>query len=243
MAGRRSRQRRAASSGPRSSCRKWPPPRDRRVRLPARPGSRSLEDAIGAARDRVRVAERGEERLRPALEHRPTPRGSPPRRDRRAVAGTSSRELPRARLVALVGKRRVVGRRRPRASASRGTSAAARCRRRELRHLLRELPPGQERVGPGRRRRSAGTCWRRRTRAKRSGCSATSRRPIRPPQSWHTSVTSRRSSASSTAAHPVDVARVGVVLARGRLVGAAEADRSGATRAARRRRAPGSSCR
>ena len=35
------------------------------------------------------------------------------------------------------------------------------------------------------------------TRANREGFSATSRSPIRPPQSWPTSVTSRRSSASN----------------------------------------------
>ena len=37
------------------------------------------------------------------------------------------------------------------------------------------------------------------TRAKRSGCSATIRSPMSPPQSWQTSVMRRRSSASTSA--------------------------------------------
>ena len=70
------------------------------------------------------------------------------------------------------------------------------------------------------------------TPAKRSGWAATSRSPSSPPQSWHTRVMSRRSSASNTCERePADVAGVGVVGALARLVGASEADEVGSHRA------------
>ena len=65
------------------------------------------------------------------------------------------------------------------------------------------------------------------TRAKRSGCSAATRRPSRPPQSWQTSVMPVQVELVDERVQPVDVALVGVVVAVGRLVGAAEADEVG----------------
>ena len=58
----------------------------------------------------------------------------------------------------------------------------------------------------------------------RSGLSTASRSPIGPPQSWTTTVTSRRSSSSTKPRDRAVVEVVGVVLDPGRLVGAAEAE-------------------
>ena len=75
------------------------------------------------------------------------------------------------------------------------------------------------------------------TPANRSGCSATRRSPIRPPQSWPTSVTSRRSRRRRRARAPTRRAGRSVWSAgRGRLVGAAEADQVRRDRPERRRR-------
>ena len=63
----------------------------------------------------------------------------------------------------------------------------------------------------------------------RSGCSAASRSPIKPPQSCPTRVTRCRSSASNSQfPHPFDVACIAVVLDASRLVRATEADQVGA---------------
>ena len=67
------------------------------------------------------------------------------------------------------------------------------------------------------------------TRAKRSGWALTKRRPTSPPQSWQTNVMSRRSSWPNTLVHPVDVARVGVVVRSAGLSERPKPTRSGAT--------------
>ena len=69
------------------------------------------------------------------------------------------------------------------------------------------------------------------SRATRSAFSTAQRSPIGPPQSCTTTVASRRSSASSSAGHVLDVAVVGVPAAVGRLVRAAEAGVVGADHA------------
>ena len=62
------------------------------------------------------------------------------------------------------------------------------------------------------------------TLANRSVSAASTLKPIGPPQSWATSVMSRRSRPIDQAAHPLDVAGERVVGGPHRLVGAAEAD-------------------
>ena len=70
------------------------------------------------------------------------------------------------------------------------------------------------------------------SREKRSGCSTASRSPSGPPQSWTTTVASRRSSSSSEPLDRPVVAVVGVA-SIGRLVRAAEAEVVGRDRARR----------
>ena len=65
------------------------------------------------------------------------------------------------------------------------------------------------------------------TRAKRAVSSATSRRPMSPPQSWQKSVMPRRSSLAKHLAHPADVPFVGVVLPLVGLVAPPESDEIG----------------
>ena len=101
-------------------------------------------------------------------------------------------------------------------TAKSGTSCENRCQ-------LRKASPGG--LSPVGRNVLAAT-----TRANRSGSSAASRRPMSPPQSWQTRVMWRRSSVLDHRVDPVDVPLVRVVLARGRLVGAAEADEVGRDR-------------
>src|SRR5581483_1129843 len=74
-----------------------PGARDRRVRLARRAGHRLLEEPVPPARDRVLVAERGEEGLPPPAEDLP---GLPVRAGRRVVGPDRNehRELPRAGL-------------------------------------------------------------------------------------------------------------------------------------------------
>ncbi len=82
--------------------------RDRRVTAAAGTGDDLLEHPLAAARDRVAIRERREEGLLPASEHLP----GPPVREGGRVVGArrhEERELTRARLVALVRERRVVG--------------------------------------------------------------------------------------------------------------------------------------
>src|SRR6202008_4972732 len=80
---------------------------DRRVVLPFRAGGARAHRLVGAARDRVRIAERREERLLPPLEDLPR---LPVGRRGRVVGrrGDENRELPRAGLERVVGERRVV---------------------------------------------------------------------------------------------------------------------------------------
>src|SRR5205807_4099028 len=95
-----------------------------------------------ALRDRVRVAEGGEEGLLPAAEHLPRPTV----RRRRRVVGRGrdeEREAPRPCLVTLVGKGRVVGGddfRRKLGDAAAQDDAPDR----QLRCLLRVALPGEE---------------------------------------------------------------------------------------------------
>ncbi len=63
------------------------------------------------------------------------------------------------------------------------------------------------------------------TRAKRSGCSPTSRNPMSPPQSWQTSVIRGQiQTVEEKGAHPFHVTRVGVVATLGWFVRSTESD-------------------
>src|SRR5437870_3725531 len=80
---------------------------DGRVRLTGAARHLTLKRVIGTARDRVLVGERGEERLVPRTQCLPRPAVCVGGR----IGGrrrNQHRELARARLVAIVGKRRVV---------------------------------------------------------------------------------------------------------------------------------------
>src|SRR5439155_18083930 len=77
---------------------------DGRMRLPPRAGDRLAEEHVAALRDRIGVAERGEERLLPPAERLPCPAVGGCRR----VVGRrwhEQREATRPGLVVLVGKR------------------------------------------------------------------------------------------------------------------------------------------
>ena len=97
-----------ASSGPRSSCRKCPPPRNGECARPLVPGIRAWRCCVAGGGDRVTVAERGEERPAPASRVPPTPCGSPRLPDRRGENGTRVGELLSPLGEGLVGERRVI---------------------------------------------------------------------------------------------------------------------------------------
>src|SRR5262245_23661355 len=115
---------------------------DRRVWLPLRARDGVLEDPVGPARDRVTVTERGEKRLLEGRERLPRPAVG---LRRRIVGprGHERRELPRAGLVAIVGKRGVVGGDHLRGERS-GAAALHDAADVELGRRLRVLLPGLE---------------------------------------------------------------------------------------------------
>ena len=193
-------------------------------------GPSLLQHRRHRAGDRVAVAERDQERLVPARPAPPRPPGwprSPGRRGGSAPASASPAGPPWT-------PRRGTARRTPRGPRRRARAAQP----------GRDEPADVEHLGPSRRRGGTATTPRASskspvgrpvlaatTAANRSGCSATRRSPISPPQSWPTSVTSRRSSASKRQrAHPLDVP--GVACGRPAAVGLSERPkptRSGAT--------------
>ena len=232
----------AASSGPLSSWRKWPPPSIVVCGWPPAPGIGSAEHAVGPRGDRVAVAERGEERLVEPLERLPRGAVRLGARGRRATSapasGTGARPPCRSRRG--TARRR---RRSPRAARSVAQPpltmpptwksgvvlARTRCQREERVARRSRSPVGRNVL--------AAT-----TRAKRSGCSATRRRPMSPPQSWHDERDAGAGRARRTA--PRASSRRGAGRCSrsrgGRLVGAAEADEVGRdARGARRRSSTG----
>ena len=78
-----------ASCSPRSSCRKCPAPSMVVCGRPVAPGMSALEDPVAAGGDRVRVAERGQERLVPTAQDLPRLPVRAPTRGRRGWSGTS----------------------------------------------------------------------------------------------------------------------------------------------------------
>ena len=223
-----------ASSSPRSSCRKCPPPAIVVCGWPCAPGIRAWKMRVGAARDRVAVAEGGEERLRPAPQHLPGRAVRRARRDRRAWSARASGTGARPPCSA----RRETARRRPRpprAAASSGAAALARCRPTGTPAIsARTAASARNAVAgvssPVGRKVLAAT-----TRAKRSGCSADEPQPDQAAPVLADQRDVAQVERVEHRAHPVDVALVGVVLARGGLVGAAEADQVGGDAAVARR--------
>ena len=183
-----------------------PTTHDRGVRLACRAGDALADGRVGARRDRVGVAEGAEDRAVEALELRPRRAVGGPAAGSSGEVGTSSGELPGPLLERLVGERRVVRRRSPRAESSvvqpplmmQADRERARCPGRTAARRGTPRPGSRSPVGR--------TCWRRRRRRNRSGIAATRRRPMRPPQSWQTSVTSRGPACRTSAVIQSDVA-------------------------------------
>ena len=184
------------SSSPRSSWRKCPPPAIVVCGLPCRAGDLRLQARASRARgDRVGVAERGQERLRPTARAPPTRAGWARPRGRRGCSAPASGTGARRPCTT----RRGTARRRPRSPRAARSVVQPPFTIRPTGNcsdVLGELLPGEERLAGSRspvgRNVLAAT-----TRAKRSGCSATRRRPMSPPQSWHDERDAARGRASS----------------------------------------------
>ena len=203
----------SASSSPRSSWRKWPAPATVWCGRPAGAGHVRSEHLGPAAGARVAVGEGGEERALEAgqgVERAPVEAGAFAGRGEAHEEG----QLARTGAERLVGERGVVGRQHRVWDRRRGgpLHEEAGAERRELlgeplvveqglRHGDRAVGRRRGRprpaVRPGRRRRCAAPCWRRRPGGPARAAAARTPSPMGPPQSWTTRVMRASPSAST----------------------------------------------